>query len=180
VQQAAKSPRLAAWFQDPALARRIKAARNPCGHGSSQPGPDSNGPFGPQFQLWRSDGTVAGTYALGISNSSINGPPAITQVGGSIYYIGGDATRREGLFVTDGLHQGVFIASLTSNGNPLAANLAGRPFVDTGGKLFFTAETANGLQLWVASTATPGATPGARTQDSGRQPVRTRVLDAAR
>src|SRR5579862_588785 len=71
---------------------------------------DGNGPFGPQSELWRTDGTVAGTYALGLDFGS-----SIAQVGGKTYYIGSDASHREALFASDGVHQGVFVANLESN-----------------------------------------------------------------
>src|SRR5579872_5047481 len=79
--------------------------------------PDGNGPFGPQFQLWRSDGTTGGTYALGLDAGSTNAPPDLIRLGGKTYYIGADATHREALFETDGVHQGVFVANLNSNPN---------------------------------------------------------------
>ena len=112
--------------------------------------PDGNGSFGPQYQLWRTDGTVAGTYALGISNGSINAPPDITELGGKIFYIGADATHREALFETDGVHQGTFVAALNSDPNAaFNASFVGA----VGGNLLIEVSNA----LWV-SDGTSGGT----------------------
>ncbi len=92
-------------------------------------------------QLWRSDGTVAGTYALGAVSSGIGIQPV--SFNGYVYFDSGNALAR-----TDGTAAGtVGIISL--------AGIAQLNVVN--GKLVFVAsDSAHGSELWVSDGTAAG------------------------
>ncbi|MHC4814823.1 MAG: ELWxxDGT repeat protein [Planctomycetota bacterium] len=114
-------------------------------------------------ELWRSDGTAAGTTLLldirpGPKSSL---PVGFTVVGGTMFFTAyTDANGRE-LWKTNGTLAGTSIVhdiqpGADARGNPLSSAPAGLTAV--GGTLFFTAtDNTSGTELW-RSNGTPGGT----------------------
>ena len=75
--------------------------------------------YGTENKLWRTDGTAAGTYAIGTGLVGAGSPPSLIGAGGKVFYIGSDANHREALFASDGTHPGQFVGAL--NSDPTAA-----------------------------------------------------------
>jgi ELWxxDGT repeat protein len=72
----------------------------------------ASGAFGPQYELWRSDGTTAGTYALGVSGDNPTNAPKVAQIGNVVYYVGQDASHGESLYASTAGQPGQFVAQL--------------------------------------------------------------------
>jgi ELWxxDGT repeat protein len=105
-------------------------------------------------QLWVSDGTAIGTFALA---TDVSGTPA-GVAGGKVLFLGSDPDHGRELWSTDGTVVGTaMLADL--NPGP-ASSWGGIPtaFVSVAGSAFFFAEDAtNGRELWV-SDGTEGGT----------------------
>ena len=99
------------------------------------------------MELWRTDGTAAGTALVKDINPTHNpspgfgpgssGPGKLTALGGKLYFGADDGTNGRGLWMTDGTGAGTVAVPLGGlvDATPDVGNL-----VTAGGKLFFTAE----------------------------------------
>src|SRR5205814_53201 len=92
--------------------------------------------------LWTSDGTGAGTLALGDGLD----PFWMTPFGGQLVFSGRAASGEREPWASDGTPAGT---APLADVNPGAASSDPEHFVDVGGRLFFSAiEAATGDELW--------------------------------
>jgi ELWxxDGT repeat protein len=108
------------------------------------------------FELWRTDGTEAGTYMVkdikpGPGGSSIS---EFRIANGELYFQADDGVNGLELWVTDGTAAGTRMvvnadgANTSSRGQALAG---GRRIADVGNSVLFTANNGvNGVELWQA------------------------------
>lgn len=103
-------------------------------------------------QLWRSDGTVAGTLRVRFWASSVCRPRGITAVGGQLWFAAG--TKYCELWRSDGTDDGT---ELVADIAPLDRSSKPRDLTTAGGAVFFTADDgAQGRELWASDPS--GAT----------------------
>ncbi len=113
------------------------------------------GPFG-GYELWKSDGTEAGTVRVKDINP---GPPEsypinLTNVSGTLYFHANDGTNGRELWKTDGTPAGTV---LVKNINPFSADSEPRQLVNVNGTLYFRAnDGTNGTELWKSNGSTAG------------------------
>jgi trimeric autotransporter adhesin len=108
-------------------------------------------------ELWKSDGTAAGTLMVADINPGPAGsvPQSITTSGSYVFFVANDGTSGRELWRSDGTAAGTIILG---DINPGAASSNPRNLTDVGGTLFFTAnDGAHGRELW-KSDGTPGGT----------------------
>ncbi len=114
--------------------------------------------YGDGGELWKSDGTSAGTVMVKDINpgGAPSHPQALTVVGSMIYFTAdaGDGTGRE-IWKTDGTNAGtVRVTDFNGTGDSGAANLC-----NFNGNLFFTAESSSsGRELWKTDGTGAGTT----------------------
>ncbi|MEP7232247.1 MAG: ELWxxDGT repeat protein [Ginsengibacter sp.] len=95
------------------------------------------------YELWRSDGSGAGTYAIK-TNISPYYNPVLTVDGKTLFFTNYDYTNGYGLWQTDGTPAGTKSIPLMANSNP-------QNFYAFNGNLYFTAYDASyNTVLWVA------------------------------
>ena len=110
------------------------------------------------FQLWRSDGTSAGTYQLRnvtLAAHQFSNPAYLANVDGTLFFRGNDGTNGNELWKSDGTPSGtVLVKDLqtgTTGSNPhLLGNL--------GGTLYFVAAGSSGSGLWKSDGTAAGTT----------------------
>lgn len=127
----------------------------------------SDGPGGVGFELWKSDGTSAGTQlvrdihpggnsAFGISNTTL-----LTNVNGTLFFVADNGATGHELWKSDGTFAGT---QLVRDINPGAASAFGFfsafpvfRFADVGGILFFAADNgSDGVELWKSNGTSAG------------------------
>ena len=113
-----------------------------------------NGQHG--FELWVSDGTVAGTHIVAdINTEESSAPSGLTTFGDKIYFGANDATNGTELWASDGTAAGTYMVkdiSTSGNGNSLPGN-----FITFNGKLFFTAYSSEtGREIWTTDGTEAG------------------------
>lgn len=141
----------------------------------SQPFVSSSTLVGPGQELWRTDGTAAGTFMLadirpGYNSSGING---ITADGlGGAFVAANDGVTGTELWHSDGTSNGT---ALVKDVNPGSASSSPTGMTLVNGLLYFSATTAtNGAELWRSdgtaagtfmlrelNAGEPGSSPGA-------------------
>jgi ELWxxDGT repeat protein len=110
-------------------------------------------------ELWKSDGTAAGTVMVKNINQAGDGntnPYQLTNVGGTLYFVATNFTLATGqeLWKSDGTAAGTVIVKDITPG-PLSSNVYN--LVNVNGVLFFTAySTANGNELWKSNGTDAG------------------------
>jgi len=103
------------------------------------------------FELWRSDGTLAGTYLLkdiepGRASSE---PGGYVVVGSLLFFVATTDHYGKELWQTDGTPQGTRLTLDTVPGNPSNEYAYIENMVNMNGVLYFSAyDAANGHQLW--------------------------------
>lgn len=107
-------------------------------------------------ELWRSDGTAAGTFLLkDIQTGSASGNPRyITVLGGAVYFSANNGTNGNELWKSDGTEAGTTLLKDIQPGsgssNPLAIK-------ETGGRLLFAANNGpNGSEPWISDGSASG------------------------
>jgi ELWxxDGT repeat protein len=97
-------------------------------------------------ELWRSDGTEAGTQRVkDINPFDGSSPRDLTVLGDVVLFTADDATHGEELWRTDGTEAGTY---LVKDINPASGSRA-RPLAVVGGQLFFSADDGtHGVELW--------------------------------
>jgi ELWxxDGT repeat protein len=110
------------------------------------------------FELWRSDGTAAGTTLVKEINTSIgigSSPQHFTEYDGSLIFLADDGTNGLELWRSDGTAEGTTlvknVASTSASGFPMnkALNGADSPFfTEHDGLLYFIAADNNVKELW--------------------------------
>ncbi len=102
-------------------------------------------------ELWRSDGTGAGTYRLsGSASAPLNSSPvSLTVTGSRVFYSAGDAAGGVELWSTDGTTAGT---RRVADINPGAPGSEPQELTATSAGVFFTADDGtHGRELWFAS-----------------------------
>jgi ELWxxDGT repeat protein len=99
------------------------------------------GADGTGVELWRSDGTEAGTFRLkDINPTGDSRPGGFAEVGGKLYFVADDGAHGGELWVTDGTEAGtVIVEDIRPGPLPSYSNALTR----AGGLLFFTARSAD-------------------------------------
>ncbi|MCX7592565.1 MAG: pre-peptidase C-terminal domain-containing protein [Fischerella sp.] len=122
-------------------------------------------------QLWKSDGTGAGTQRLTTVNPSGFNPDNLTVFGSSkLFFTANDGTNGTELWVYNGT-----TAQMVSNINPGAGSSNPSNLTVVGSKLFFTAnDGTNGTELWVYddTTATVSFVKDIYSGATGSNPTR--------
>jgi ELWxxDGT repeat protein len=99
------------------------------------------------LELWRSDGTEAGTFRVKdiFPGPNPSSPYCFVDAGGTLFFGASDGTAGQELWRTDGTEAGTFRVKDVSPGG---GNSTPRFLTDAGGTLFFTASDALGGELW--------------------------------
>ncbi len=116
--------------------------------------PDTRG-----LELWRSDGTNAGTFLVKdiFPGPTSSNPQDLTVSGGKVYFRANDGVGGAELWRSDGTEAGTLLVK-----DILAAGSAQPDFlVDVGGILFFSASGAAGNELWRSNGTTEGTVQAA-------------------
>lgn len=101
-----------------------------------------------ESQLWRSDGTESGTYAL-----TNKGVYPIFSINETLYFVMDDGVNGSELWKTDGTVDGTaMVKDINPTGGSSVSN-----FVNVNGTLYFTAtDGVNGIELWKSDGTTDG------------------------
>ena len=99
------------------------------------------------LELWRSDGTQAGTFRVKeiFPGPNSGGPYCFVDVGGTLFFAASDGVTGQELWRTDGTEAGTFRVKDVAPGG---GNSTPRFLTNAGGTLFFTASDALGGELW--------------------------------
>jgi ELWxxDGT repeat protein len=106
-------------------------------------------------ELWKSDGTAAGTVMVkDIYTSGSSNPQHLTNVNGTVYFIANDNTNGYELWKSDGTTAGT---AMVKNINPGVANSNPDNLTNVNGILFFSAtDGTNGIELWKSDGTSAG------------------------
>lgn len=98
-------------------------------------------------QLWRSDGTTAGTVMITDTNVSGGGmnPADLTNVNGRLYFTADDGTDGSQVWTSDGTTAGT---TMVTNLQPTSGAADPSQLTTVGTSLFFTATASTGVQLY--------------------------------
>lgn len=88
-----------------------------------------------QGGLYRSDGTIAGTFAV---STSTDADPSFTQVGSELYFFGTDSSGNENLYKTDGTSAGPKLVQTLESGVRRTPQLIQPSMANLNGTLYFT------------------------------------------
>ncbi|MCA9199164.1 MAG: PKD domain-containing protein, partial [Planctomycetales bacterium] len=95
-------------------------------------------------ELWKSDGTAAGTVPLGAFE-----PDEIANVGGALFFQAAEFENsiKQQLWTSDGTPEGTRLVKYIENSN--GDSISSQEFVDIGGTTYFVAESSDfGQELW--------------------------------
>ena len=123
------------------------------------------------LELWRSDGTQAGTFRVkdifpGPNSSS---PYCFVDVGGTLFFAATDGTSGQELWRTDGTEAGTLRVKDIAPGG---GNSTPSFLTDAGGTLFFTASDASSGELWRSDGTEAGTVRVADINPGERAPAR--------
>jgi uncharacterized repeat protein (TIGR01451 family) len=109
--------------------------------------------FGDEGELWKSDGTEAGTVLVKDiqPGSGDSGPFGLTDVNGTLFFDANDGTNGRELWKSDGTAAGtVLVKDINPGGNSaLGTAFDANNLINVGGTLFFSADDGtNGDELW--------------------------------
>ena len=114
------------------------------------------------FDLWISDGTVAGTQKLMVlpTDTGFSAASGLTTVGDELYFQIYNPTGGVELWKTDGTVDGTGMVKLIADANVGATNDSVAPellnLTASGGLLYFSADSGNGYEPWVSDGTTAG------------------------
>ena len=125
-------------------------------------------------ELWRSDGTAAGTVQVKDVRPGTGGsrPAGFTAAGGKVFFSADDGTHGEELWRTDGTTAGtVLVQDLDPTtydyyGDPIPNGSEPGGLTAVGGRLVFAATSSTGRELWSSN----GTTAGTRVVDVNAGP----------
>ena len=107
------------------------------------------------LELWRSDGTQAGTFRVKdiFPGSNPSSPYCFVDVGGTLFFAANDGASGQELWRTDGTEAGTVRVKdiLPGGGNSTPSFLT-----NAGGTLFFTASDASQGELWTSDGTEAG------------------------
>lgn len=117
-------------------------------------------------ELWKSDGTAAGTVLLKniYPSSSSSSPQDLTKSGNKIFFTAENGTVGRELWVTDGTSAGTNLVkdiNLSNSVGDISFPLSSiqRKFINVNGTLFFIANSGiEGYELWKSDGTTAGTT----------------------
>jgi ELWxxDGT repeat protein len=106
-------------------------------------------------ELWKSDGTPSGTVmvkdlwpGVGVTSPSW-GPTHLTDVNGTLFFVGNDSVRGPALWKSDGTAAGTVLVKDVHPGTSPASYLAPYSLTDLNGTLFFVSDDGvHGHELW--------------------------------
>ncbi len=114
------------------------------------PGTDGSG-----AELWKSDGTTAGTQMVDdIEPGSSYWPQRLTNVNGTVYFTADDGTHGEELWKSDGTQAGTQVIDIVPGSNGSYPN----DLTNVGGALYFSADTSGGGSALWKTDGTPSGT----------------------
>src|SRR3954463_15061133 len=115
-------------------------------------------------ELWRSDGTAAGTAMV----KAINGTPSadescdcehLTNVGGTVFFSATDGSHGKELWMSDGTPGGTAMVKDINSTPSSSEDSSPDQLTNVGGTLFFTADDGvNGRELWKSDGTSSGTT----------------------
>jgi ELWxxDGT repeat protein len=106
----------------------------------------------PDFELWATDGTTAGTRLVeDVNPEGASNPGSMAALGGWLYFLADTPSGRE-LWRSDGTPEGT---ERVAPFHDLGATI--RPLVQAGGALFLVADSEDGVEVW-RSDGTEGGT----------------------
>lgn len=110
------------------------------------------------WELWRTDGTPAGTALLSdiLPGTSSSSPSRLTRVGNRVYFFANDGANGQELWVTDGTALGTVLVAdlaagslgLNSQYQPPSPFFRGRESMGLNGQLVFIADAGSGYRFW--------------------------------
>src|SRR5262249_53417285 len=106
------------------------------------------------YELWRSDGTAAGTYMVKdiVPGSSGSNPQNLIVVGGRLYFTADDGVHGRELWTSDGTAAGTYMLQDIDPGSAASNPLS---FYNSNGNLYFTANDGTGPKLFEIPDTTP-------------------------
>jgi ELWxxDGT repeat protein len=107
-------------------------------------------------ELWKSDGTAAGTVLVRDINPGpgASAPSDFVELNGTVFFAANDGTRGGELWKTDGTAAGT---SLVADINPGPTSSSPYQFVNFNGKLFFSAnDGVHGREPWMSDGTSAG------------------------
>ncbi len=112
------------------------------------------------FELWKSDGTAAGTTMVAdiVSGAASSAPQFLTDVNGTLFFTANDAIHGFELWKSDGTTAGTqLVKDIRPGGTGSITSVFG-PWANVAGTLFFTAEDsgADGFELWKSDGTAAG------------------------
>jgi ELWxxDGT repeat protein len=109
------------------------------------------------YELWKSDGTAAGTAPIKAFDSWI--PTSLTDVNGKLFFTADNGTLGSGLWTSDGTADGTVVVK------DFGAQMAGSPIdlTNVNGALYFTLSNGTqGLEIWKSDGTSAGTVQVAR------------------
>ncbi len=112
-------------------------------------------------ELWKSDGTTAGTVLVKdiVAGSSGAGAQNLTNVNGTLFFIANDGTNGAELWKSDGTTAGTVLVKDIRTGSGIFGVYSSTPqnLTNVNGTLFFQAnDGTNGYELWKSDGTTAG------------------------
>ena len=105
------------------------------------------------FQIWKSDGTAAGTVQA-VAPMSV--PNALTVVGDTLYFFADDPLYGVELWGNNGTYSGSWLVKDINPGSSSGADITQKPMA-LGNKLLFIAnDGVHGIELWVSDGTIAG------------------------
>src|SRR5262249_27563073 len=102
-------------------------------------------------ELWKSDGTAAGTVLVKDINPGSNGsnPTSLTNVNGTLFFTANDGSHGQELWKSDGTAAGTVMVKDINPGSSAYGNSSPTDLTNVNGTLFFSAyDAAHGGELW--------------------------------
>jgi ELWxxDGT repeat protein len=113
-------------------------------------------------EIWRTDGTPAGTFLLKdiCPGAHSSNPRTLTGSNGLLFFVADDPQGRPMLWKSDGTPGGTSVVKGDLNGRADLGDFLNVRMTDAGGKLLFIVESSDGvLELWVTDGTQAGTLP---------------------